>query len=167
VTICWTCWTTFRALRTRPTTLLAKAINPVIPTTKPTRLLNANNNTTATINHRHRAPTQSTRVSFQSCDSSPEIVMILGSRPWQRRRPAASSSPDEDHAAGIKKAIFDGGCKSAVDLHRVRKTVLDSWAWLGATEGWASCRLLGRGDRVVGHGLTPEDPIRKRPSSKG
>jgi hypothetical protein len=28
-------------------------------------LLNANNNTTATINHRHRAPTQSTRVSFQ------------------------------------------------------------------------------------------------------
>ena len=29
--------------------------------------------------HRHRAPTQSARISFQSHDSSPEIVRILGS----------------------------------------------------------------------------------------
>ena len=51
----------------------------MIPTTKPTRLLNANNNTTATIIHRHRAPTQSTRTSVQSRDSSPEFVIILRS----------------------------------------------------------------------------------------
>ena len=55
----------------------------MIPTTEPTRLLSANNNTTATINHRHRAPTQSIRISFQSRDSSPEIVMILGSLPYE------------------------------------------------------------------------------------
>ena len=34
---------------------------------------------------------------------------------------------------------------------RTRRTLLDSWVWLGATEGGlgASCRQLGRGDGSV------------------
>ena len=38
--------------------------------------------------------------------------------------------------------------------------MLDSWVWLGATEGLgASCRLLGRGTGDVGHGLAVLNPL--------
>ena len=43
---------------------------------------------------------------------------------------------------------------------RTRKTLLDSWVWLDATEGGASCRLLGRvSTRWVGPGLTSYNPL--------
>ena len=55
----------------------------MIPTTEPTKLLRTNSSKTAAIHHRHRPVAQSAAISFQSRDSSPEIVMILGSLPYE------------------------------------------------------------------------------------
>ena len=75
----------------------------MIPTTEPTRLLSANNNTTATINHRHRAPTQSPRISFQSRDSSPEIVMIQA---WGLSVVPPSETPSADQTVNPHESLM-------------------------------------------------------------